>query len=112
MMRGCEPGDLHIEPSFILGDNAFENTRCDRTRDLAPVARGALHHHGDYILGMVEWRETRKPSHVFLAAMIGGLRRAGLPSHDHICQTRSAAGSSVFIDDFPQTAPNEFEVLR
>ena len=38
MMRGCEPGELRFEPSFILGDNAFENTRGDRARDRAAVA--------------------------------------------------------------------------
>src|ERR1700719_1303241 len=78
-MCGCEPGDLHIELSFILRQSAFENACSDRARDLAAVPRGALHHHCDDILRMVKWRETRKPRHVFLVATVGRLRSASFP---------------------------------
>src|SRR5467141_1378396 len=101
-MCGCEPGDLHIELSFILRERAFENACSDRARDLAAVPRGALNHHCDDILRMVKWRETRKPRDVFLLTTISGLRSARLPRYYPIFQTRSAAGAAVFIDNLPK----------
>src|SRR5580700_8915607 len=101
-MCRCEPGDLHIELSVILRERAFENACSDRSRDLSAVARRALHHHCDDILRMVKWREARKPRHVFLVATVGGLRSAGFPRYHPIFQTRAAAGSSIFVNDFPK----------
>ena len=111
-MCGCEPGDLHIELSFILRDCAFENACSDRARNLAAVPRGALHHHYDDILWMVEWRETRKPRHVFLVATVGGLRSAGFPSHHNVFQTRSAAGSSIFVNHLPKSLAHQLNFVR
>src|SRR6266702_6106573 len=102
MMRRCKPGDLHIKLSFILRERAFENACSDRARNLSAVPRGALHHHYDDVLRMVKWRETRKPRHVFLVATVGGLRSAGFPSHHNLFQTRSATGSSIFVNNFPK----------
>src|SRR5919201_1321534 len=107
MMRGCEPGDLHIELAFILREHAFENPCGDRARDLPAVPRGALHHHCDDVLRMVKWRETRKPRHVFLVATFGGLSSAGFASHHDVFQTRSATSSSIFVNNFPQTLAND-----
>src|SRR5439155_23311990 len=112
LMCGCEPGDLHIELAFILRERAFENACSDRARDLAAVPRGALHHHCDDVLRMVTWRETDKPRHVFLVTTFGGLRSAGFPSHHHIFQTRSAAGSSIVVNNLPKTFPDKLDILR
>jgi hypothetical protein len=103
LMCGCEPGDLHIELAFILRERAFENACSDRARDLAAVPRGALHHHCDDVLRIIKWRETSKPRNVFLVATVGGLRGPGLPRHHPIFQTRSATGSSIFINHLPKT---------
>src|SRR6266568_3198914 len=112
LMCGCEPGDLHIELAFILRERAFENACSDRARDLAAVPRGALHHHCDDVLRMVKWRETSKPRHVFLVATVGGLRGAGLPRHHPIFQTRSATGSSVFINHLPKAFADQLDLVR
>src|SRR5881396_289628 len=101
-MCGCAPRDLHIELSLILAERAFEDARSDRARDLAAVPGGALHHHCDDILRMIKWRETRKPRHVLLVATVGGLRSAGFPRYHPIFQTRAAAGSSIFVNNFPK----------
>jgi hypothetical protein len=109
---GCEPGDLHIELSFILRERAFENARSDRAGNLAAVPRGALHHHYDDILRMIKWRETRKPRHVFFVATLGGLRSAGFPSHHNVFQTRSATGSSIFVNNFPKAFAHKVNFVR
>jgi hypothetical protein len=109
---GCDPGDLHIELSFILRERAFENARSDRTRDLAAVSRGALHHHRHDIPRMVIWRETRKPRHIFLLATVGGLRSAGFPSHHNVFQTRSTTGSSILVDNFPKAFAYKVNFVR
>src|SRR4029077_10812459 len=101
-MCGCEPGDLHIELSLILAERAFENARSDRARNLAAMPRRALHHHCDDILRMIKSRETRKPRHILLVATVGGLSSAGFSSHHNVFQTRSAAGSSIFVNNFPK----------
>src|SRR5947199_9672447 len=106
-MCGCEPGNLHIELSFILRERAFENACSDRARDLAAVPRGALHHHSDDILRMIKWRETRKPHHVFFLDTLGGLRSAGFSSYHNVLQTRSATGSSIFVNNFPQASAHK-----
>src|SRR5438105_2738259 len=84
MMCGCEPRDLHIELSFILRENAFENARSDRARHFAAVPRRPLHHHCDDILRMLKWRETHKPRHVFLVTTLGGLRSTSFAGHHNI----------------------------
>src|SRR2546423_2067895 len=109
-MCGCEPGELHIELSFILRESAFENACSDRTRNLAAVPRGSLHHHCDDILRMVKWRETGKPRHVFLVPTVGGLRRASFASHHNVFQTRPATRSSVFVDNFPEPFADKIDV--
>src|SRR5438105_12482368 len=110
-MRGCKPGDLHVELSFVLRESALENAGCDRARDLAAMSRGALDHHGHDVLWIVKRRETRKPRHVFLMAPIGRLRRSSFPSDHNVFQTCSAASSSLFVNNFPQTVPNELQIL-
>jgi hypothetical protein len=112
LMCGCEPGDMHIELSFILSERAFQNACSDRARDLAAVTRGALHHHCDNILRMVKWREARKPRHVFLVATVGGLRSAGFPSHHNVFQTRSATRSSVFVNNLPKAFAHKINFVR
>jgi hypothetical protein len=112
VMCGCEPGDLHIELSLILAERAFEDARGDRARDLAAVPGGALHHHCDDILRMIKWRETRKPRHVLLVATVGGLSSAGFPSDLNAFQTRSAAGSSVFVNNFPKPFAHKVNFVR
>src|SRR5436190_2360441 len=112
LMCGCEPGDLHIELSFILRERAFENACSDRSCDLAAVARRTLHHHCDDILRMVKRRETRKPRHVLLVATVGGLGSAGFPRYHPIFQTRAAAGSSIFVNNFPKTFTHKLNLFR
>jgi hypothetical protein len=112
LMCGCEPGDLHIELALILRERAFENACSDRARDLAAVPRGALHHHCDDILRMIKWRETRKPRHVFFVATVGGLRSAGFSSHHNVFQTRSATGSSIFVNNFPKAFAHKVNFVR
>ena len=112
LMRGCKPGDLHIELAFILRQRAFENARGDRARDLATVPRGALHHHYNDVLRMVKWRETSKPRNVFLVATLAGLRGAGLPRHHPIFQTRPATGSSIFVHNFPKAFAHKVNFVR
>ena len=111
MMRGCKPGDLHIEVPFILRDSALENAGCDRPRDFAAMSRSALDHDRHDILRMVKRGETCKPGYVFLLASIGRLRRSGFTSDYNVFQTGSAAGPPVFVNNFPQTSPNEFHIL-
>jgi hypothetical protein len=60
---------------------------------------------------MVKRGETCKPGYVFLLASIGRLRRSGFTSDYNVFQTGSAAGPPVFINNFPQTLPNEFHIL-
>src|SRR5438874_6265983 len=110
-MRRGRPRNLHVEFSIILRDNAFENACSDWARDFAAVPRGALDHHSDDILRMVIRRETYKPRHVFFVPTLRGLRGASLSSDYHIFQTRSAARSAVFIDDFPQTFSHQFNLV-
>src|SRR5436190_19556573 len=111
-MCGCEPGDLHIKLAFILRERAFENACSDRARDLAAVPRGSLHHHYDDILGMIKRRETSKPRNVFLVATVVGLRSARLPRHYPIFQTRSATGSSIFVNHFPKAFAHKIDFVR
>jgi hypothetical protein len=110
-MRRCEPGDLHVELSLILGEGAFEDARSDRTCDLATVARCPLHHHDDDILRMVVWRETGKPSDIFLVATVRSLRSTGFSSHHHIFQTRSAARAATFINNLPKPFADQFDSI-
>jgi hypothetical protein len=112
VMRGCEPGNLHIELSFILRERAFENACSDRAGDLAAVARRALHHHCDDILRMIKWRETHKPRHVFLVATVRGLRSTGFSSHHNVFQTRSATGPSIFVNNFPKAFAHKVNFVR
>ena len=111
-MCGCEPGDPHIELSFILRERAFENACSDRARDLAAVPGGALHHHCDDILRMIKWRETRKPRHVLFVATLGGLRSAGFSSDHNVFQTRSATGSSIFVNNLPKALAHKVNFVR
>jgi hypothetical protein len=101
-MRGREPGHLHVEFAFIQREGALQDSVRDRARDFAAVPGGALHHHCDDILRVVKRRETRKPRHVFLLSTLSGLRSASLPRHHPIFQTRSATGSSIFVNNFPK----------
>ena len=111
MMRGCKPGDLHIEVPFILRESALQNASCDWPRDFAAMSRSALDHDRHDILRLVKRGETCKPGYVFLLASIGRLRRSGFTSDYNVFQTGSAAGPPVFINNFPQTLPNEFHIL-
>src|SRR5438132_564760 len=103
---------LHLGLSFILIERAFENACSDRARDLAAVPRGALHHHCDDILWMVIRRETCKPRDIFLVATVGGLRSAGFPSYHPIFQARAAAGSSIFVNNFPEAFTHKLNFFR
>src|SRR3954470_4945940 len=112
MMGGRKPGDLHIEVPFILRESALENTRCDRPRDFAAMPGSALDHDRHDILRMVKRSETCKPGYVFLVPSIGRLRRSGFTSDCNVLQTGSAAGPPVFVNNFPQTSPDEVHILR
>src|ERR1051326_4800650 len=112
MMRGGEPGDLHIELAVILRERAFENPRSDRARDLAAVAGGALHHHYDDVFRMIKWREACKPCNVFLVPAVSRLCGAGFTCDHPIFQTRSASGTALFIDDLPKAFANELDLIR
>ena len=101
MMRGCQPGDLHIEVPFILRERALENAGCDRARDFAAMSRSALNHDCHDILRMIKWGEARKPSNVFLLASIGRLGRSSLTSDDNVFQTCSAPSPPIFVNNFP-----------
>src|SRR5262249_43521441 len=111
MMRGCQPGDLHIEVPFIQRESALENAGGDRPRDFAAMSRSALDHDGHDILRLVKWGETCKPGYVFLVASIGRLRRSSFTGYYNIFQTCSAAGPPIFVNNLPQTLPNEFYIL-
>src|SRR5689334_21292151 len=101
MMRGCQPGNLHIEVPFVLRERALENAGCDRTCDFAAMSGSALNHHCHDILRMIKWGEARKPGDVFLLPSIGRLGRSSLPSDDNVFQTCSAPGPSIFVNNFP-----------
>jgi hypothetical protein len=61
---------------------------------------------------MVKWRETRKPRHVFFVSALGGLRGASFPRHHPIFQTRSATGSSIFVNNFPKAFAHNVNFVR
>jgi hypothetical protein len=112
VMGGCEPGHLHIEFAVILRERAFKNACSDRARDLPAVPGGPLDHHYDNILGMVKWRETSKPRHVFLVTPVRGLRGPRLPRYHPIFQPRPATGPTVFVNNFPKSFAHSVNFIR
>jgi hypothetical protein len=111
VMRGREPGNLHVEFAFIQGERALQDSVGDRACDFAAVPRGALHHHCDDVLWVVKWRETHKPRHVFLLSTLSGLCSASLTRHYPIFQTCSAAGSSILVNNFPKPFAHKVDFI-
>lgn len=101
MMRGCQPGDLHIKVPYILREDPLENAGCDRPRDFTSMARRTLDHDCHDILWMVKRGETCKPGYVFLPASVGRLRRSSFTGDDNVFQSCSAASPPIFVNNFP-----------
>ena len=111
-MRGSLRRDLHVEVAFVHCHRAFQNPSCNRPSDLAAMSRSALDHNDDDIFRTIERRVTRKPRHIFLMSVFGSLRRSRLARHDNILQPRASTGAAFFIHDFPQTLPDDVDLLR
>src|SRR5438034_11444296 len=111
LVRRREPGDLHIELTFIQRERPFQNSRGNWASDAAAVLT-ALDHNRNNILGILERRETGKPRNGILVPAIGGLGSASLARNLHIFQTRSSTGSPVFINNFPKAFAHEFDFVR
>ncbi len=110
MVRRSRPGDLHVKVAFVHRQSPFQNSSCNRTRNLAAMSGRALHHHDHHIFRIVVGRETSEPGDVFLVAMFGGLRSSGFAGNLNSFQAGAAAGAAIFVHDFPQTLSNDFHL--
>ena len=109
-MRGRQPGDGHVELVFVQRQGALHNARGHRASNAAPVF-AALHHCGDDIFGMIEWRKTSEPGDRVLVAVIGRLGGAGLSGDLPSFQPRCATGPSVLVNNFPKPLAHELDLI-
>ena len=111
LVRRCDPGQLRFEFAFIHRERSLEYARRDWSRDRSTVL-SALHHYRDDVFRVVIGSETAKPRDRIFFPVGHGLRRAGFAGDNDVFQTRSAASAAIFIHNFPQTAPGQFDLLR